>query len=781
MKLLFFALLFICPKIYSECGPNGCVFRQPEKVHPKGIIKSHEDERPQNNSHKTTPEIEPQNKNISLYDEPKLPENIASMDESKFIDEINRVIYETMQSWKKWPTEPQKEFNNLKNQLSNSGATDEQKKIFNTLIEIALLNIEEKLAFQDSRQNEKLKQKYGENFDLFKKLADSHVNWLMEKNKDLIKLLTGKNETSLWLQVTPTMALETIEGLRRSLKKGDSISSAKYISDYLIMLTEAQRENFAKNLINALKSTPNNKDKGDENYNLLKSLALGANTYFKNIMKNNSINKELDPLAESNTDLESAIKERLSAKLQRGKALYDATLKYIELKDGKYFINENGQKRFEDEISNFNPDSLVAFAIGLKNTNYKDYGERLLLALSLKEGNGNRILPTQVVNPKHSDEPKFGGIFFEARNGISQSNISTIVEKWNNNNVSPRSHSHIYQRLNSVKELPTQERKIWFLNNNGEILSSNINAEKHLKSQSGFVVNFEEPPDHSSTPISSPEKIQSNPTTIIPNTPLNESRFSNGVFKWSPPNSTTYNESGSWYKDFLSHMVDQNVFPDQATISHEGTHGINSYLRNLKENIKFRPIGGGVSVGRTNAFYLGNNIAILMEEPNKVKLSDCKVPESLKGYRHQTYLINQQRYFENEPLYILDEFIAYINGAKAAYETQKNGTWTAGRSDVMFGPVEFISYGLTLLDTIEKKEPEFLSKTPQFKETLAFMVEEAMKLYSEAQNDPKLSIFKWEKADTILRNLRTSSDAEELRNITKKFFGSGWTRSVLGF
>ncbi len=85
---------------------------------------------------------------------------------------------------------------------------------------------------------------------------------------------------------------------------------------------------------------------------------------------------------------------------------------------------------------------------------------------------------------------------------------------------------------------------------------------------------------------------------------------------------------------------------------HEDTHQINSELRN-KYGIKY------------NAMYKGNREAFLLLEP-KLTLTDVaiNIPTVLQGMSYRLYLEQQARWWNDRPLYVLDELSAYLSGSR---------------------------------------------------------------------------------------------------------------------
>lgn len=132
------------------------------------------------------------------------------------------------------------------------------------------------------------------------------------------------------------------------------------------------------------------------------------------------------------------------------------------------------------------------------------------------------------------------------------------------------------------------------------------------------------------------------------------------------------------YGDALNHCENYRYYAgggDRITAVHECSHGIASQIRK----------------GRTNGFYLLENRAIGLDEPDGKK-SDCVkfIPADMRYGRFATY-VTGQREWEDSPLYLFDEWVAYRNGAACLlYEDGKEGLGT----DYLFGPIEFATYGI---------------------------------------------------------------------------------------
>ena len=124
---------------------------------------------------------------------------------------------------------------------------------------------------------------------------------------------------------------------------------------------------------------------------------------------------------------------------------------------------------------------------------------------------------------------------------------------------------------------------------------------------------------------------------------------------------------------------------DPVTSAHECTHGINSDMRQQMVTKGF------------NCFYLLEGRAAVVMEP-RVTLATiaAKVPPSMRARGYRLYLIDQQRYWNNEPLYILDELSAYLNGATVAAQLGIQDRFC----DSFQSTCEFLWYAYVLRDNL---------------------------------------------------------------------------------
>lgn len=141
--------------------------------------------------------------------------------------------------------------------------------------------------------------------------------------------------------------------------------------------------------------------------------------------------------------------------------------------------------------------------------------------------------------------------------------------------------------------------------------------------------------------------------------------------------------------DIKSHIGAAEVYQgtDLVTVAHETTHAINSSIRNK--------YGG-------NGFYVLDNKAISIQEP-KIKLSTVahNISSALHGMSYDLYVVKQQQYWNDQPLYLLDEWIAYINGTACGLELADSGSDVGLQTSTVKQMLEFNVYALAVAKSAE--------------------------------------------------------------------------------
>jgi len=116
----------------------------------------------------------------------------------------------------------------------------------------------------------------------------------------------------------------------------------------------------------------------------------------------------------------------------------------------------------------------------------------------------------------------------------------------------------------------------------------------------------------------------------------------------------------------IDSQVNSNTWrdADPVTWAHETCHGIASRIRGIEKQ------------GR-NGFYClaGNYISLAEPAFTLARLADI-IPQEYRGVIYDLYLIQQQRYWNLQPSYILDEGWAYLNGTLVGLELELSEAYT---------------------------------------------------------------------------------------------------------
>jgi hypothetical protein len=211
-------------------------------------------------------------------------------------------------------------------------------------------------------------------------------------------------------------------------------------------------------------------------------------------------------------------------------------------------------------------------------------------------------------------------------------------------------------------------------------------------------------------------------------------------------------------------------YPDAVTMGHETTHAINNAIRNAVQR-------GGPTI---NAFYVMNGWCVIVTEPNVRKSQIAAlVPPSLRNSRYPMYLVGQPGW-ENVGLHLWDEWDAYTNGATVAVDRYTRGLdrFPPGTvNDNVFAVLEFTVYALTTGMAVGLYDPVRLATDPQLRAFIAWQTERAMAVF---RTGIVLPAYQWTGTDAFYAALRTSPDAEALRQFVRATFGGPWAYAVLG-
>jgi len=205
----------------------------------------------------------------------------------------------------------------------------------------------------------------------------------------------------------------------------------------------------------------------------------------------------------------------------------------------------------------------------------------------------------------------------------------------------------------------------------------------------------------------------------------------------------------------------------RETQAHETVHFINSSLRNALVRKTTEEINKGLlPLGYSNKLYcifMAPNQYVTLVGPKMRKSNIAEfVPDSLQFTRYPLYVVGQTAW-DDMPLYVLDEWSAYMVGAQVGIEDHNNGVSPSGTTDVAEGTLEMAIYSVAMCMAIEKNDPKAL--TPEFMGVIDFMLHRAEKIFSEGRK-----IFPHARQEKMLNNLKNSPDAESMRQYLKYNF-----------
>lgn len=210
-------------------------------------------------------------------------------------------------------------------------------------------------------------------------------------------------------------------------------------------------------------------------------------------------------------------------------------------------------------------------------------------------------------------------------------------------------------------------------------------------------------------------------------------------------------------EDVLAHTSETYNSSDKIECAHELTHSINNTICNS-------------SPANDNAFYCLRSVACLIEEP-KISLRDVAsiVPRSQRANTtYNLYLVQASQNWNNQPLYILDEWVAYSNGGEVGnylLSQNKGGEQAAHQWACC---LEFFPYIMALAMQIERKQPDYPGK--DLKEFLQWNWH---RVTSGCNINDSLQPESVGRRSEIMNNYLTAADNIELRNFAKQYF-SEW-------
>lgn len=241
----------------------------------------------------------------------------------------------------------------------------------------------------------------------------------------------------------------------------------------------------------------------------------------------------------------------------------------------------------------------------------------------------------------------------------------------------------------------------------------------------------------------------------------------------APTNGMTNVTWGPTLTDIMQRRParETGVWPDEEGTAHELTHSIGFELRLVATRTDPRATG----------FYVLGGRAAILREPNFRKAQVAAlVPPSVRRYRYDLYLAGQAGW-DDRPLYVWDEWNAYVNGATVAVERYQTGLephTTFAVQDVVLAVLEFTIYAAYNILAATHYDPSYLTREPQSREFFAFNAERAMSIF---QRGRRLPPFAYPDTEAYESAFRSAPEVEPLRATLRSLYGSDWTQRVFGF
>lgn len=275
-----------------------------------------------------------------------------------------------------------------------------------------------------------------------------------------------------------------------------------------------------------------------------------------------------------------------------------------------------------------------------------------------------------------------------------------------------------------------------------------------------------DPEDAAAPPIAEPGSDASTPPSPPPPDPLGELR----CLTLGELRTSSDARWGARLTDIVRHQTpaygDTYYDADTVTYGHEATHGIHAYIRNTLDDT-----GQGA-----NGFYVMDGRACLVREP-RMRKSDvgAYVPASLRWSRFDLYVTGASDW-DDRPLYVWDEWVAYTNGAEVGVDRQRSGLWTEGWRGTVDGVIELSVYAIAVGMAAEASEPGYFEREPNFGPFLAWNLRRAMRLFREGRVMPD---FAWDEQDAYFERFRSGAEAEAMRAFVRRVLGDGVADEIL--
>lgn len=140
-------------------------------------------------------------------------------------------------------------------------------------------------------------------------------------------------------------------------------------------------------------------------------------------------------------------------------------------------------------------------------------------------------------------------------------------------------------------------------------------------------------------------------------------------------------------KDYKYCQYDQNRRPvDAITVAHESLHMLNG------------------SLGRPgyHGLYLGAGYGVRVKIPENFRMFMVRVPKEEQTSRYTLYLVDSRKWWDEDPIYLADEALAYLAGAR----TRRDLGWEK-RGETIRNGLELLEFYRKAVEVVRRCDPEY--------------------------------------------------------------------------
>jgi hypothetical protein len=243
---------------------------------------------------------------------------------------------------------------------------------------------------------------------------------------------------------------------------------------------------------------------------------------------------------------------------------------------------------------------------------------------------------------------------------------------------------------------------------------------------------------------------------------------------------------GNWGRvltDIARHLPEKSRYQDAyrrymeagdlVTAGHEWTHFLNEYLS--------LQCGSGVS-----AYYVLDNHYLTLSDPEGLRGKVPDVPASLRGQLYQLYLVQNGGNARVDPLYLFDEWSAYLNDVTLAVDQLESGkplnpfNHQAIQPQTAANVLEFMFYGCAVGMAVKQYDPAYYASEPgrKLRAFVAYNAQRSIQVYRKALHRDELSGGD-DRNVALMRSFRSSGDTADMRAWVKSDLGGDLANTLL--